>query len=139
MEIALELNPKVIVLAGWMLVLGDELLEGLEEKEITVINLHPALLTEGNEDEITTSFGKIPVIRGVNAIKRAYDNNLLVSGVTVHKVISGNGVDVGPIILQKEVKMEEGDTLGEWEIKMHKVEHEVLPKALNIILEELKE
>ncbi len=134
----LELNPKLIVLAGWMLVLGDEFLKKMEEQNIVVINLHPALLTQEDEEEIMTSHGNIPVIRGVGAIKKAYDDNLPVSGVTIHKVVPGNNVDVGPIILQEEVKRMKSDTFEEWELRMHEVEHKILPLAVVKILKDLE-
>jgi phosphoribosylglycinamide formyltransferase-1 len=129
-----EKLPDIIVLAGWMIVLSDDFITKANQLGARIINLHPALLTEGNEAEIETTFGKIPVIRGANAIHEAYELNLPVSGVTVHEVVPG-AFDTGPIILQEEVVRSEDETLESWETKIHQTEYRVLPRAIkNVIL-----
>ncbi|HLL61252.1 MAG TPA: phosphoribosylglycinamide formyltransferase [Candidatus Nitrosocosmicus sp.] len=127
-------RPDIIVLAGWMMIVGDELLTELQNREIVVMNLHPALLTPDASPTVHTSFGELPVIRGAHAIEEAYNLNLPGSGVTVHQVLPGQGYDVGPIILTKEVERTMDDTLDTWRKKIHEAEHEVLPKALNKVL-----
>ncbi len=131
----------LIVLAGWMLVLGDEFLSALAKLEVPVINLHPALLSKGNEDHIATSRGTIPVIRGIGtqAIKYAFDKNLLVSGVTVHQILPKNNFDIGPVILKEEVRRRKEDTLETFEKRTHEAEYRVLPTAIKRVLHVMKQ
>lgn len=126
--------PDVIVLAGWMVVLGDGYLQKMQELEIPVINLHPALLTRDNTDTIFTSRGEIPVIRGTHAIQDAYNLGLPVSGVTVHQVVSGIQYDVGPVILTEEVRRIDGESPEQWEQRIHQAEYRTLPTALKRVL-----
>ena len=133
-EYVQEKRPDVIVLAGWMAILGDDLLTQLFENHITVINLHPALLPQEAVDEILTSRGTMPVLRGAHAIKDAFEQSLPVSGVTVHQVLPHNMYDVGPILLQEEVHRDPDDTLETWEAKIHATEYRVLPTALNRVI-----
>jgi amidophosphoribosyltransferase len=130
--------PDVIVLAGWMLVLGDRFLQTMQEMEIPVLNLHPALLTPDDQQFIATSRGQIPVLRGTHAIQDAYDQKLPVSGVTVHQLLPGQTFDVGPIILQEEVRKKEEETLEEWEKRIHEAEYRTLPSALKRVLHVMK-
>jgi folate-dependent phosphoribosylglycinamide formyltransferase PurN len=132
-----KLSPDLIVLAGWMLILGDNFIVKTSRSRIPIINLHPALLTRGNEKTVNTSKGEIRVIRGANAIHEAYEEGLEVSGVTIHKVVSGP-FDTGPIILQQEVYRVEGETVEEWEKRIHQVEYCLLPAAINKVIFAMK-
>jgi amidophosphoribosyltransferase len=125
-----EMRPDVIVLAGWMVVLDDEFLYKMQEREIVVINLHPALLSQGNDETVRTSRGKIPVLRGTHVIEDAFNQNLPVSGITVHQLLPGNAFDTGPIVLKEEAHRIEGETRENWEKRMHAIEYRVLPAAL---------
>lgn len=133
-----EQNPDIIVLAGWMIVLGDEFLRETQELEIPVMNLHPALLTRKADEFIGTSKGKIPVLRGIHAIKEAYEQNLLVSGVTVHLVLPDTAVDAGPVVLKAEVRRNQDDTLESWEQKIRATEHMILPAAIKRVIHLMK-
>lgn len=132
-------KPDIIVLAGWMMILGDTFLEKINEMEIPVINLHPALLTDNTHKTITTSRGTIPVIRGAHAIRSAYDLNLPVSGVTAHLVLPGNHYDAGPVILKEEVRIRQSETLEQFEKNMHEAEYRVLPTAIRRVIHLLKQ
>jgi formyltetrahydrofolate-dependent phosphoribosylglycinamide formyltransferase len=137
LEKIVEVNPQVIVLAGWMKILSDDFLIKVQEQNIPIINLHPALLTEGKDEFVETSKGKIPVIRGKNAIRDAYEIGLSVSGVTVHEVVPGP-FDTGPIILKREVERLPEDTLEDWEARIHRMEYQIFPEAISLVLERLK-
>eukprot|EP00127_Corallochytrium_limacisporum_P005404 Clim_evm16s204 gene=Clim_evmTU16s204 len=117
-EKVLELKPDLCVLAGWMHVFSSAFLDKFENK---VINLHPALPNEYD---------------GVNAIERAFndwkDGKTKRSGVMVHYVIPA--VDKGEAILTEEVPFKDDDTPEEFEERMHKVEHKLLPKAIHKLL-----
>ena len=103
-----------ILLAGFMRILSPGFVEAHPKR---ILNIHPALL---------------PKFPGRQAIRDAWEAKVKVTGVTVHFV--DEGVDTGPIILQREVKVEPGETLESLEKKIHAVEYELYPKAINLVL-----
>lgn len=115
-QLVKEYGIDLVVLAGWMLVLKDGF---LKEFPMKVINLHPAL---------------IPAFPGTHGIEQAFNYGSKVTGVTVH-FVPDEGVDSGPIILQEAIRIEEGDTLESLEIKIHAVEHRLLPEAIKLFSE----
>ena len=102
-------NPyDLYVLAGYMRILPKEVLSlG------TFINIHPSLL---------------PAFKGKNAIKRAYDYGVKVSGVTIHYV--SEEVDAGKIIAQQPINIDLDMSLMEFEEKIHKIEHFLYPLVI---------
>ncbi len=104
-------SPKLIVLAGFMRIINRKFIEAFNGQ---VINLHPSLL---------------PSFIGMNGIKQAYDHGVKVTGCTVHWVTPD--LDAGPIIDQKEVRIEDSDTLEILETKIHIAEHRLLPEVVN--------
>lgn len=134
-----SIQPDIIVLAGWMIVLSDTFLRAMQREEIPVINLHPALLTEKNDEKIQTSRGTIPVIRGTHAIADAFHQSLPLSGVTVHQIIPKAVYDTGPVILREEVRRANSDSLESWENRIHEAEYRVLPTAVNRVIHVMKE
>lgn len=121
---ALYTKPDLIVCAGWMLILSPSVLQPLEKAGITIINLHPAL--PGAFD-------------GTHAIDRCWkagqDGEITKGGVMIHRVIAE--VDRGTPILVKELDLIKGESLEEYEDRVHKVEHVAIVEGTNIILEEL--
>lgn len=105
----------LIVLAGFMKVLGPGFVKKFYGK---IINIHPALL---------------PSFKGVSGIADAFRYGVKVTGVTVHFV--DEGVDSGPIIAQKEVNVEEKDTLATLEKKIHEQEYKLYPEAIRLFAE----
>jgi phosphoribosylglycinamide formyltransferase-1 len=79
------------------------------------MNIHPALL---------------PSFQGLHAQKQALEYGVKVSGCTVHFV--DEGVDTGPIILQRTVPVLASDTEELLAERILKVEHELYPKALGL-------
>lgn len=117
-------KPDLIVCAGWMLILSPAVLQPLEKAGITIINLHPAL--PGAFD-------------GTHAIDRCWkagqDGEITKGGVMIHRVIAE--VDRGSPILVKELDLIKGESLDDYEDRVHKVEHVAIVEGTNIILEEL--
>ncbi|MFO7929060.1 MAG: phosphoribosylglycinamide formyltransferase [Candidatus Humimicrobiaceae bacterium] len=105
----------LIVLAGYMLLLSDWFVDKFKNK---ILNIHPSLL---------------PSFKGTNGIKDAFDYGVKITGVTVHFV--DKKLDHGPIILQKEVNILSQDSLETLEEKIHKVEHELYPLAIQYYCE----
>ncbi len=134
-----QTSPDMVILSGWMLVLGDKFLSKMTDLSIPIVNLHPALLTSKNLDIVSTSKGKIPVIRGANAIKDAFSLELPISGVTVHQIIQGDKFDVGPIIMKSEVAIKSNDTITTFEEKIHDAEYLLLPTAIKRVVHVLKQ
>lgn len=106
-------NVELIVLAGYMRLIGETLLSAYDGR---IINIHPSLL---------------PSFPGKDAIGQAFNANVKVTGVTVHYV--DEGMDTGPIIAQEAVKMDENETRESLEAKIHQVEHSLYPKVIQKI------
>ncbi len=111
-------QPDLIVLAGWMHVFSPAFLSCFAGK---VVNLHPALP------------GMFP---GAHAIARAYDawrrGEIAHSGCMVHFAVPE--VDAGPVIAQRIVPFQPGDTLEAYEARMHTAEHELIVEAIRLAL-----
>ena len=117
-EIVKELkkrNIQLIVLAGFMRLLSSYFVKEYKER---IINIHPALL---------------PSFKGIRGIKDAFEYGVKKTGVTVHFV--DENLDYGPIILQKEIVVDENDTLDMLEEKIHKVEHKLYPEAIRLFID----
>ncbi len=112
-------NTDLIILAGFLSILSKEFCENFSGK---IINIHPALLPKFG--------GKGMWGNHVHeAVLKAQEKE---SGATVHYVTSG--IDEGEIILQKSFKISEGETLETLAQKIHKIEFEIFPKAINLVL-----
>ena len=104
---------QLVVLAGYMQILSAGFLGAFPG---AVINVHPALL---------------PAFPGLGAVEQALAYGVKVTGVTVHFV--DDGVDTGPVILQRAVEVGEDDDLAALSERIHAVEHELLPEAVRLI------
>lgn len=116
--IAGELKAKgvgLVVLAGFMRIVGKPLLDAFHMK---VMNIHPALL---------------PSFPGLHGQKQAVDYGVRVSGCTVHFV--DEGVDTGPVILQKAVEVLQDDTGETLSERILKHEHRIFPEAIRLFSE----
>jgi phosphoribosylglycinamide formyltransferase-1 len=81
-----------------------------------IVNVHPALL---------------PSFPGLDAVGQALAHGVKVTGVTVHFV--DEGVDTGPIIMQRAVPVPEDRQWQTLENAIHATEHELLPEAIRLI------
>lgn len=112
LRLLLEYRVELVVMAGYMRLLGREVLEAFPH---TVINLHPSLL---------------PSFPGGNAIEEALAYGVKVTGITVH--FADSTYDTGPIILQELVPVHQHDTLDALAGRIHKAEHSLLPRAISL-------
>ena len=110
-----EFSIDLICLAGYMRILGEEVIQTFEKK---IINMHPSLL---------------PAFPGLNAQKQAINHGVKFSGCTVHFVDSG--VDSGPIILQTVVPVYDNDDEKSLSKRILEQEHYLYPKAIKMIQE----
>lgn len=115
-----KVNANLIVLAGYMRVFTPYFFDNIK---IPMINIHPALLPSfGGQD-----------FYGERVHKAVLEYGCKVSGCTVHFV--EKGVDKGPIILQKCVKVKEDDTPESLAKRILKEEHKMLPLAVKLFFE----
>ena len=113
------LNPDLIVLAGFLVVIPPEMIEKYRNR---IINIHPSLIP---------SFCGTGYY-GLKVHEAALARGVKVVGATVHFV--DEGTDTGPIILQKAVEVEEGDTPEVLPRRvMEQAEWKILPKAIDLI------
>lgn len=110
-----EFEVDWVILAGYMRLVGAAILSAYPMR---VVNLHPALL---------------PAFPGAHAIKDALDYGVRVTGVTVH--FADGSYDTGPIILQDFVPVHQNDTESELRRRVQKTEHELLPRAIYLLVE----
>ncbi len=118
-EILKSKNVKLVVLAGYLKIISKRFLENF-----TVINIHPSL--------IPSFCGK--GFYGMNVHKKVYESGVRITGATVHFV--DDGVDTGNIIMQKSCEVNSFDDEVSIQKKVLKIEHEILPKAVKLFLED---
>tara|TARA_Y100001936_G_scaffold253844_1_gene321550 strand:+ start:4695 stop:5303 length:609 start_codon:yes stop_codon:yes gene_type:complete len=108
-------QPCLVVLAGFMRVLGDSFINKYIGK---LINVHPSLL---------------PAFPGLETHKKALERGVKLHGCTVHFVT--REVDHGPIILQAVVPVLPGDTIKILAERVLLQEHRILPEAVNLFMD----
>jgi phosphoribosylglycinamide formyltransferase-1 len=106
-------DVDLIVLAGYMELLSGEFVGRFRNR---IVNVHPALL---------------PSFPGLDAIGQALAHGVRVTGVTIHLV--DEGVDSGPIVLQRAIQVPYTRDRAQLEREIHRVEHELLPEAIRLI------
>ena len=103
----------IVVLAGFMRLLTPEFIAKYRNK---ILNIHPSLL---------------PLFPGANAHRDTIAHGAKISGCTAHFV--DEGIDTGPIIMQRTVNIEENETEESLSEKILPHEHEILPIALQLL------
>ena len=106
-----NLEIDFIILAGFMRILGKNITEKFYGK---MINLHPSLL---------------PLYPGLNTHTQALNNKDEYHGISIHFV--SDELDAGPLIAQGKFLVKADDDLEKLVSKIHKVEHDLLPKVIN--------
>ena len=112
-------EPDLVVLAGFLVVIPPEMIRKYENR---MINIHPSL--------IPSFCGK--GYYGLKVHEAALARGVKVVGATVHFV--DEGTDTGPIILQKAVEVQQGDTPEVLQRRvMEQAEWKILPRAIDLI------
>jgi len=104
---------ELVVLAGYMRLLSGTFLARFPDR---VLNVHPSLL---------------PAFPGLNAIGDAVGYGVKVFGVTVHLV--DEGVDTGPILLQRSIEIAEPLERDAVHDRLRPLEHALLPEAVRLL------
>lgn len=113
------LTPDLIVLAGFLVVIPPEMIRKYRNR---MINIHPSLIPAF----CGTGF------YGLKVHEAALERGVKVVGATVHFV--DEGTDTGPIILQKAVEVQQGDTPEVLQRRvMEQAEWKLLPEAIDLI------
>lgn len=114
-----EAAPDLIVLAGFLVVLPEEM---IKEYKNRIINIHPSLIPSF----CGTGF------YGLKVHEKALERGVKITGATVHFV--DEGTDTGPIIAQKPVQVKEDDTPETLQKRvMEEAEWIILPQAIDWI------
>jgi phosphoribosylglycinamide formyltransferase 1 len=114
-----ELQVDYVVLAGFMRILKKDFIAAFEDARgfSRIVNIHPSLL---------------PELPGLDSYRRAFEQKLPRTGVTVHFVDAG--VDTGPICAQESFSIADCTSVEEIEKRGLAIEHALYPKTLNWIL-----
>jgi phosphoribosylglycinamide formyltransferase-1 len=105
----------LVILAGFMRIISPTILKAFPQK---IMNIHPALL---------------PSFPGIHGQKQALEYGVKISGCTVHFV--DEGVDTGPIIMQKAVQVFDDDTEETLAARILTDEHRIYPQAIQLFAE----
>ncbi len=108
-----DAGVELIVLAGYMRILPADF---VHEYTHRIVNIHPSLL---------------PSFPGLRPHEQAIAHGVKVSGATVHLV--DDGVDSGPIILQRPVAVHDNDTPEDLAERILAVEHQIYPEAIALM------
>ena len=109
-------SPDLVVLAGFMRILGEPVLSRFGGR---IINTHPALL---------------PAYPGAHGVRDALAGGAKVTGCTV--IVVDAGVDTGPIVAQAAVAVEDNDTEESLHERIKVVERELLANTVGRLVRE---
>jgi phosphoribosylglycinamide formyltransferase-1 len=108
-------SPDLIVLAGFMRILGPQLCERFAGR---IINIHPALL---------------PAFRGAHGVRDTLAAGAKLAGCTTHLVTAD--LDAGPIILQAALAVRPDDDEASLAKRVLRLEHQILPRTVQLFVE----
>lgn len=121
-ELLKSKNADVVVLAGFMTILGSKVISAFENK---IINIHPSLIPSFCGEGFY----------GLKVHEAALKKGVKVTGATAHFV--NEVCDGGPIIIQKAVEIQNGDTPEILQKRvMEQAEWKILPKAVSLFCED---
>lgn len=114
-----ELNVEMIVLSGYMRIVGKTLLDAYPN---AIVNLHPALL---------------PAFPGAHSIQDAFDAKVDHTGVTVHFI--DDQIDQGQLIIQERVDIDPSWTLDQLETAVHAKEYDLFYRGVNLAAKQIQQ
>ncbi|MBX3271727.1 MAG: phosphoribosylglycinamide formyltransferase [Sandaracinaceae bacterium] len=108
-----QLEPGLVVLAGFMRLIGPATLAAFRDR---IVNVHPSLL---------------PAFPGMDAPRQALDAGVRITGCTVHLVDAG--VDTGRILAQAAVRVSPGDDAARLHARIQAAEHALFPRVVDAL------
>jgi phosphoribosylglycinamide formyltransferase-1 len=117
----LKLNPSLIILAGFLLRMPQEIISNFKNR---IINIHPALLP---------SYGGKGMY-GINIHRSVVENSERFSGLTIHYV--NKDYDKGAVIFQEKVELSKNETAETLSKKILKLEHLQYPRIIEKLLKD---
>ena len=118
-----EIDPDLIVLAGFLLKVPEQMVNAFEHK---IINIHPALLPKYG--------GK--GMYGLHVHQAVVENKETESGITIHYV--NQNYDEGAIVFQAKCKVDSSDTAEDVAQKIHELEMKHFPNVIEDLLVDIK-
>lgn len=118
LEVLKELDPDLIVLAGYMKILPESIIGRFPRR---IINIHPSLIPQYCGEGFY----------GMRVHRAVLEAGEMVSGATVHYV--DEGVDTGEILLQEQVPVRSGDTPESLAARVLETEHRILTEVIDKI------
>ncbi|MPM66418.1 Phosphoribosylglycinamide formyltransferase [bioreactor metagenome] len=115
LKVLRQYDTDLLLLAGYFRLLGNDIIEAYRHR---ILNIHPSLL---------------PAFKGLHAQKQAFEYGVKVAGCTVHFV--DEGLDSGPIIIQKCVPVLPEDTEETLTDRILEQEHIIYPEAVRLFVE----
>ena len=115
-ELLVARGTELVILAGFMRIVGKPLIDAFP---LRIMNIHPSLL---------------PAFKGLDAQKQALEYGAKLAGCSVHFV--DEGVDTGPIIVQRAVPLEDDDTVDSLSERILAEEHLIYPEAVKLFVED---
>lgn len=115
---------------GWDIIWTKNFLEAFPNR---VLNAHPFPLPDGPDKIIEYKGLKIPVLRGRNALRRAHQMKLPITGACVH--FARETVDVGPVLVRDILPIKKGETFRQLEKRHCLFEGQLLVRALKLLAE----
>ena len=113
------INPSLIVLAGFLLKIPEQIIENFPNK---IINIHPSLLPKYG--------GK--GMYGINVHKKVIENQESESGISIHYV--NQNYDEGKIIFQKSITISYPTNASNLSKKIHELEMKYFPEVIEKLL-----
>jgi len=107
---------SLVILAGFMRIVGKPLIDAFP---LRIMNIHPSLL---------------PAFKGLDAQRQALEYGAKLAGCSVHFV--DEGIDTGPIILQRAVPVAADDTVETLSKRILAEEHLIYPEAVKLFVED---
>lgn len=108
-----EHAPGLVVLAGFMRIVGGAVLEGCGAR---IVNVHPSLL---------------PAFPGLGAPEQALEAGVRITGCTVHLVDAG--VDTGPILAQAALRVRDDEDAAALHGRIQALEHRLFPRVVDAV------
>jgi phosphoribosylglycinamide formyltransferase-1 len=115
-ELLVARGTELVILAGFMRIVGKPLIDAFP---LRIMNIHPSLL---------------PAFKGLDAQRQALEYGAKLAGCSVHFV--DEGVDTGPIILQRAVPVADDDTVDTLSGRILAEEHLIYPEAVKLFVED---